>query len=224
MSSKTIYDKVQEIKTEKDSKIIPGNIKKDVTVLGVTGTLEPSADINIFTQTTEPAAKEGIWLDTNNTFDNIEFADEVTAGEEWDLDKITSYPSIPYSFSGYNCGIASVGTNIYLFGFGTNEPKCYYAYKYNTLTKTFTQISNIPTAFYQGSATSIGTDIYLCSGNGVASKYIYKYDTLTDTYTKLANASYMSYSCKVTSVGNCIYIYNNRNHYIKIRCYNSTEY
>lgn len=208
MSSKTIYDKVQEIKEEKDTKIIPGNIKKDVTVLGVTGTLEPSADINIFTQTTEPTTKEGIWLNTNNSFDSIQFTDNVVAGEEWDLEKITSYPSIPYNFSGYNCGITSVGTDVYLFGFGGSNPNCYLAYKYDTLTNSFTQISNIPTAFYQGSVTSIGTNIYLCSGSGVAAKYVYKYDTLTGVYTKLADASYMSYTCKVTSVGNCIYIYN----------------
>ena len=37
MGSKTIYDKVQDIKTEKDTKIVSTNIKSGVTIFGVIG-------------------------------------------------------------------------------------------------------------------------------------------------------------------------------------------
>ena len=38
------------------------------------------------------------------------------------------------------------------------------AYKYDTLTDAYTQITNIPYNFRDGSAVSIGTDIYLLGG------------------------------------------------------------
>ena len=88
----TLNDKLDEIKRQKDLYILPQNLKKDVTVFGVTGTLEAGsgedleAEIsaqeeyiaeleaiidekaqgestpNIFLQTTEPTKKNGIWL------------------------------------------------------------------------------------------------------------------------------------------------------------------
>jgi hypothetical protein len=39
----TLQDGLDQIKLQKDTYIIPGNIKKDVTVFGVTGTLESGA-------------------------------------------------------------------------------------------------------------------------------------------------------------------------------------
>lgn len=40
----TIKEKAEEIKTEKDTKILPENIKKGVTVFGVTGTYDGDSD------------------------------------------------------------------------------------------------------------------------------------------------------------------------------------
>lgn len=42
--------KIKNILTEKNTKIIPGNIKKDVNILGVTGTYGESDTSNIFTE------------------------------------------------------------------------------------------------------------------------------------------------------------------------------
>ena len=47
-----LNEKLLEIKRQKDTYIIPENIKKDITVYGVTGTLEPgssgSGDVKLF--------------------------------------------------------------------------------------------------------------------------------------------------------------------------------
>lgn len=122
----------------------------------------------------------------------------------------------PYSI-GYG-SIATVGTDIYLFGgnsggsaptYGNN-----YAYKYDTLNDTYTQLANIPYNFRNGSATSVGTDIYLFGGYSSASphpgvdyNYTYKYNTLTDTYTRLTNIPSPFYGGSVVNVGNNIYLF-----------------
>ncbi len=41
-------------------KLIPGNIKKGVSVLGVTGGLEPSSDVTVHSKTVTPAAEQQI--------------------------------------------------------------------------------------------------------------------------------------------------------------------
>ena len=65
----TLYDKAVKIKTEKDEKIIPSNIRKDVTIYGVTGTLDSgsssSSNIKLFSSREEMLRDSSV---EDNTF------------------------------------------------------------------------------------------------------------------------------------------------------------
>lgn len=154
---------------------------------------------NIFVQTTEPETKKGIWLQKNTTPDYYTYDEEVFVGGTWLEDG--SKASTPYSFKGSNA--TTVGTNVYLLGCSSNHS---YNYKYDTLTDTYTKLTNVPYSFYHGSATTIGTDIYLFGGDG-GNANNYKYNTLTDTYTKLANIPYPFINGDVVLVGTNIYLF-----------------
>ena len=204
-------------------------IKNGVTILGITGTLEDADTLtntvtnlenqvnrltteldnktagsiiepNIFVQSTEPTSKDGIWLQTNKTAEHYISDDNIFIGGTWSLASDTA--PIPYNF--YYGSAVAIGTDIYILGGSGNYIR---AYKYNTLTNTYTQLTNIPYSFYQGSAVVIGTDIYLL-GTMDSGSYTraYKYNTLTDTYTQLTNIPYYFLSSSAVAIGTDIYL------------------
>ena len=214
---------LQEILQEKQEKIIPENIKKDVQIFDVTGTLtvEELMDVlqeqvetideleeilktktkslatpNIFIQEDEPAIKDGIWVKNNNQYAN-KIAVQNALSETGEYTKLKI---IPYDFLGGSA--VAIGTDIYLLGgtyTATNN------YKYDTLLEGYTQLTNIPYDFAYGSVVAIGTDIYLLGGIG-GQKNNYKYNTLTDTYTKLTNIPYNFYNGSAVAIGTDIYL------------------
>lgn len=234
-----LENKLRLILTDKNTNLLPENLKKGVTCLGVEGTAETGTEINnqdkeitengtytadegytglgtvtvnisasstkpnIFLQDTEPETKEGIWLKSSDlTYDDVLIDSNISVKETWESDR---YNTIPFSF--YNGGIATVGTDIYLFGGSATSST---AYKYDTLTNKFTQITNIPAIypFYGGQVASIGTNIYLCGSwvSGSPRDSLYKYDTLTNTYTKLTSMPRVKVDACAVAVGDYIYI------------------
>ena len=153
---------------------------------------------NIFVQLEEPTTKKGIWLQKEAEPEHYTYDEEVFIGGEWEPDR--KYRSIPYNF--YKGGVATVGTNIYIFG---GEGASSKAYKYDTLTNTYTQLTNIPYSFSSSGVIAIDDKIYLFGSFNGSSK-AYKYDTLTNTYTQLANISYNFYQGSVVAIGTDIYL------------------
>ena len=183
-----LQDNLTEILRQKNTYLLPTNIRSGVTILGVTGTLEDADTLtntvtnlenqvveltealenktagsipNIFVQSTEPTSKDGIWLQTNDyTMSGVIAYQNTIPNETWNTTKMAQVTDIPYRFT-YSSG-TSIGTDIYLFGstFSSDYRK---AYKYNTLTDTYTQLTNIPYDFYGGVAVSINSieEIYL---------------------------------------------------------------
>ena len=160
---------------------------------------------NIFVQENEPNTKKGIWLQTNKQLEHIYGDDDIFIAGEWKPDG--RYKDIPYEF--YNSSAVVVGTDVYLLG---SSMYTRYAYKYNTLTDTYTRLTDIPYVFlfYNGSAVAIGTDIYLFGGSG-NSTYAYKYNTLTNTYTQLTNIPYDFVNSSVAAVGTDVYLFGSGN-------------
>lgn len=70
-----------KILTTEQTKLIAENIKQGITILGVTGTLEPSSNIKVTTKTVTPAA-------TKQT---------ITAGEGYDYMSEVTVEAIPYA-------------------------------------------------------------------------------------------------------------------------------
>ena len=94
-------------------------------------------------------------------------------------DTYTKLSDIPYVLC--NGAAVAVGTDIYLLGGGTGPnvenlsgEQYKYNYKYDTLTDTYTKLSNIPHRFYKGAAVVIDTNIYLFGGSDYETDaYIY---------------------------------------------------
>ena len=158
---------------------------------------------NIFMQEDEPTTKDGIWLKGSYQVDNIVADENVFASEEWNTVKMSNLKAIPYQF--YSGSAVAIGTDVYLLGGSGNAA---IAYKYDTLTDTYTRLTNIPYQFYSGSAVAIGTNVYLF-GSEFTSYYkkAYKYDTLTNTYTQLTDIPYSFYRGSAVSVGTNVYLF-----------------
>ena len=183
---------IQQMKTALENKTAGGKVK-----------------LNIYTQTTEPTNKNGLWLQTNHSYEKIVFDENVYYGDEWQSS--VSTPRVPYN-ARYNSSV-SIGNDVYVFGGATNinagnETNSLTAYKYNILTDTWTQLTDIPYYFFFGGTVAIGTDIYIFgSHNSSYSKRAYKYDTLTDTYTRLTDIPFNYTDMPVTSIGTDIYLF-----------------
>lgn len=158
-----------------------------------------SVSPNIFVQTIEPTVKKGLWLQTNKTAEHYVCDENVYYANEWE--PIATTPHTPYNAG--DSSVVNIGTDIYLFG--GNSTNGVLAYKYDTLTDIWTQLSDIPYTFAAGGATVVGTDIYLFGGGG-GKKTAYKYDTLLDTYTQLTNIPFDFTYNSAVSVGTDIYL------------------
>ena len=170
-----------------------------------TKTASGGGEPNIFVQLEEPTTKKGIWLRTNKTAEHYIEDTDVVAEPTWlpaDTNK-----NIPYSF--ISSGAIDVGTDIYMFG-GASSSSYTKAYKYDTLTDTYTQLANIPYNFYSGGIAVVGNDIYLLGGYG-NKRYNYKYNISTNSYTQLTNIPYDFMSSKAVAIGTDIYLVGSAN-------------
>lgn len=80
------------------------------------------------------------------------------------------------------------------------------AYKYDTLTDTYTKLADIPNYFYMGVAEAIGNYVYIIGGAYTSS--IYKYNILTNTYIQNTERAPISYlSCSSLNDNGMIYIF-----------------
>ena len=148
--------------------------------------IEPEKNFNIFIQEEEPSTKEGIWIQTNDetvkSIDHYNISDRIISAGLGEWDDPSLYTQLPYGF--FLSASAAVGENIYLF---FNKTSCgyNYTYKYNTQTRQYTQLADVPIDSQRGTAEAIGTDIYL-----FANSVCYKYDTIQNTYTQVQAPPY----------------------------------
>lgn len=156
---------------------------------------------NVFVQTTEPSKKKGIWFQKSGDVEHYMIDDSAYTAGTWS--DSTEVSGIPYY--AYTAGFTAVGTDIYMFGSSTNSEQKY-AYKYDTLTNTYTRLSDIPIKFNMSSVAAVGTDIYLFGGNNSPYNYTYKYDTLTDAYTKVANGPGSLGATAAVAIGTNIFL------------------
>ena len=107
----TIYEKVSEIKNEKDLKIIPGNIKSGVQIFDITGTLESGA--KLFETIEDMNEDESAVLgDIAVVYNSSE--------EVWNIGTIAFFIKFPKSFS-FSQAITDIGKTIYLKSATTGE-------------------------------------------------------------------------------------------------------
>lgn len=148
--------------------------------------------LNIYAQPTEPEDKDGIWLETDKTFDKVYFDEQIKKImiEDWDVSK--SYPYIDVS-SSTKFPVAGVGNYLYIF---LNNK----IYKYDIFNQTLEIQKNININGGYAACT-IDNNIYVTNNN-----YIYRYNITNDEFTLVYTGSNSFQSGSMVAVGTDIYI------------------
>lgn len=176
-------------------------------IIGQSGMFVNDSLFPIYQQLNQPIQYNGIWIKTEDNLKDVYFqTDDVRECEEVN--------SLPYNIAhlgndiSHGCA-ASVGSDIYLFGGEENDDDDNLkAYKYDSIEKTYTKLTNIPNpGLDYGAVVSTGSDIYLTVSND-----IYKYDISTDTYTDIGHILYTRLEgCAMVLIDGIIYIFGSSN-------------
>lgn len=235
---------LNSIQGEKDTKLIPNNLRYGINCMGVQGALKPvtidGADVGkaIYLQDTTPTDPCGIWINTDKTCDDIYIEDEqmvMSSSPAYsnrateDTSNFLANHANPTDFIGST--YAQKGNIIHMFGYCWNystyntTTKIHQHYKYNFSTNTWTKMSDCPTPQGGCQAVWIGDYIYIFgtayNTNTDYNLYAYKYDTVNDTWTRLADMPTSTYFtiANMNKYGTgCVY---DNDHFIYIGCYNA---
>ena len=158
---------VNKINSSIDSNIQASNIKKDITILGVTGTLE------------DGGIEEVSELPTVGEEDKIYRVIETEVSDEGNYTI-----SNDYNFESA-CSV-KFGNYIYFFNVRNNMSMSAIDLKYSIENKTFTQLDRSLVGYNFNKCAIVGNYIYLFNAennSGTGTGYpIYKFDPSTDTY------------------------------------------
>ena len=219
---------LQNIQAEKDSKLTANNLRYGINCMGVQGGLKPisveGGDIGrkIYLQGTAPALAEGIWMNTDKTYDDIYIENErySTDGSIFFSNADTTDPSNVIANHTNNdlnllgATYAQRGNVVHFFGFHSSTSSAETTaltqrhWKYDFDTNTWTQLSDCPTPQGGVKAVWVGDYIYIFgTAYGVNEdyrKYSYKYDTINDTWERLTDLP--TIPSNITSRGlGCVY-------------------
>lgn len=136
--------------------------------------------------------------------------------------KLETSNIITYS---YVAGI-SIGSDIYFFGGYSNPTSYKTAYKFDTQTNEFTQLTDMPYEGYEMSITSVGDNIYLF-GLNTDKQSMCIYNIADNSYTGLESSSYYlgdTYAVNIND--NKIFVLGGTNTSRKVRVYvlNNKDY
>lgn len=134
----TLKEKAQDILNEKTEKIVPENIKKDITIFDITGTYEGSEDVKLFDTIEDMQQDETIQendlalvyreelvpIDGNTKFDSCVFPSEVVLDEAVSDNILGRFRSIG---SGWFDGSVELSSSSFRFdGYGDKEVRITY--------------------------------------------------------------------------------------------------
>lgn len=227
---------LKNIQTEKNTKLTANNLRYGVECMGIKGGLHPvtieGGDIGraIYLQDTTPEDPNGIWINTDKTYDNIYLENERYATDGSivfsNADTTdTSNPIANHTNNGLNLMMATYAQKdnvVHFFGFHSTTASAettalvHRHWKYDFDTNTWTQLSDCPTPQGGVKAVWIGDYIYIFGTaytvNTDYRQYAYKYDTINDTWERIADLPTVATSISTRGLG-CVYD-NNDNIYI----------
>lgn len=199
---------VSAVTSSIDSNIQAENIKKDVQILGVTGTLQSGSAPNIEFSLTAPEDTTKLWVKTSESKSTIQIQPENPKVFE-----TSNLANIPASLDTF-AGTVLIGNYIYVLG-GTNHNKQSYSYKntiykYDISTNTYTTLEVVlPMPLSEAMSVAVDDIIYIFGGynNSGSLNTILKFDTTNDTITTLTTTMpYVTHAAGYGKVGNYIYI------------------
>jgi len=122
------------------------------------------------------------------------------------------------ALTAYGCVVA-IGTDIYMFGGELSNANTSLitvktlAYKYNTLTHTWSTISPLPSPVRTAATIAVGKYIYIVGGlstpAAVGSNFVIRYNTETDSYDTVPSPDLIvnAYSGKLFAAGGKLYLF-----------------
>ena len=211
---------LSQVVVKKPATMLPENIKKDVNIGGVTGTLESSggSELNIAYGNTAPEDTSKLWIKSEKP-SNISFP--VVWNPEQIVEGITNTgTTLPRVAN--NIGTAVVGTKIYLFGGYSDHYTCLNTIQvFDTTNNTIQTLSTtLPQAAFNIGTAAVSTKIYLFGGNkdGSYLNTIQVFDTTNNTIQTLSTTLPQAmYGMGTVAVGTKIYLFGGySNGYMKI--------
>ena len=157
--------------------------------------------INLFVQDYQPDVYNGIWVKTNNNYENF-VAVQNALSENGIYNNLGNFP---VRFTG---GLmALIDSTIYLFYTSAFNPL--QVYKYDILSNECTRLEDAPYSLNSSAIAPVGTDVYIIGGNATeTSKSINKYNTLTGEFSSVLSISGNSiYDGSAVAVGTNIYYF-----------------
>ena len=217
--SQNIYSDENKFMTwasvSRPSTLIAENIKKDINIAGITGTLESGgASLNIAYGGTAPSDTSKLWI-TGSEPENL----LLIGGTPEPIleDKISTLPALSVTLpklptAASAMGTAAVGTKIYLFGGNSDTGRLNTIQVFDTINSTISTLSTtLPDATEKIEAVAVGTKIYLFGGYSLMSgslDTIQVFDTTNNTIstlsTKLPNTAD---GMGIAAVGTKIYLF-----------------
>ena len=156
---------LSQVVVKKPTTMLPENIKKDVNIGGVTGTLEigGGGELNIAYGDTAPEDTSKLWIKSEEP-SNISFP--VVWKPEQIVEGVTNTgATLPTAANGIRT--AAVGTKIYLFGGYGNNGSINTINVFDTTNNTIQTLSaKLPQGAYGIGTAAVGTKIYLFGGYG----------------------------------------------------------
>lgn len=226
---------LNKIKSDKDTKLLPENIRYGTTILGVRGSLKPvqidgnDVGLALYVQDNTPEVTQGIWLHTTKTYNHIYMENERHTTEHSMIysNDTTDYGDNSNIIRGYtvptdlmNCSYCQKGNTAHFFGYwnsdstkNINTLTCQH-YKYDFDNNVWTKLTDCPTPQGGGGCEWINDDTIYIIGtrHNTYYNYMYKYTISTDTWERLDDITVSNYasgyfitSCHNTDNNNFIY-------------------
>ena len=217
--SQNIYSDENKFMTwasvSRPSTLIAENIKKDINIAGITGTLESGgASLNIAYGGTAPSDTSKLWI-TGSEPENL----LLIGGTPEPIleDKISTLPALSVTLptlptAASAMGTAAVGTKIYLFGGNSDTGRLNTIQVFDTINSTISTLSTtLPDATEKIEAVAVGTKIYLFGGYSLMTgslDTIQVFDTTNNTISTLSTKlPHTEDGIGIAAVGTKIYLF-----------------
>lgn len=170
-----------------------------------------SSRLNLFTQMSEPATKEGIWLQCNDISRDTEVDNRWwVKGEMVDLAR-NVFADIPYEVQ-YTSAVTD-GNYIYILGGSVVSGGSWTSgsvnfYRYDKTNNQWIQLANMPASKAQGNAILYNNKIYYVGGNAgtYRSNTFYVYDIAANSWSQLPNLPTYFQSSLLLLINNEMYM------------------
>lgn len=161
-------------------------------------------DLNIFTGTSEPTKKKGIWLNKVLQYSNVINEKNLYLTPVWNNEKMSNM--VQPTWSNDNTSINTDGKNLFFMGGNSSSYKLFY--KYDFINNSYTQLANLPNNLNKYERVSVANSekiYYLARNTSPRGQALITYDIENNSFD--SSAPLVVTGTFIT--GYCLVLYNN---------------